>query len=883
MSTCKLEMEFLSSAPFADNLPTWHRPTSLVCFTPLILYLCFALPPIRLTVVTMKLSFNGLSRPLDDSGNPEDLSLNFTAADGGKILYRICDFGTQSEHFGVAQMVDLAPKGGSIPFMRDNKLEYILRVSHYRPQSNLYSRATDFSTRNGSNNLRRRTNYGGCTAPLDIAKEQDMFLVLDVDGLYMAGQQLDIVRGYRRAVLTPNVVEFKRLSEQVGIDPNTPPEEHASSVSKAPGGVTILQKGRSDVIATNTEGEQTEVVVVDTPGGMKRCGGQGDILSGSVGAFLAWAKCYEWAFEKGGRSVVTQDMLKEIGGAFAKIFGSMNQSIPLSSGDNESHSSAVSVKKIPTKPIDGLNIWPAQEHYTENFVQSIFDAVPLSGSTLVIGGDGRFYSPEVVQIILKIASANDISKVIIGKDGILSTPATSNIICKYKANGGILLTASHNPGGPNADFGIKYNVDNGGPAPEGITEKIFARTKTISSYKVSIIDSVKNYPELLEAIFDFGLIKSFLTSHKSDFKVLFDGLHASPGRTRRRFFLILWTSQSRPSRTVSLLPISAEDTQTPISRMHSAHSLVEAVERGKISFGAASDGDGDRNMIYGVGAFVTLADSVAIIADWAEVIPYFKKGGVKGLARSMPTSAAIDLVAKSKGLEYFEVPTGWKFFGNLMDAGRLSICGEESFGTGFDHIREKDGCLFVTTLWLGCSATDILGTAWLNIIAAANEQDKSGKLWGIREILNRHYAKYGRSFFSRYDYEEVPSEGAQKLVDHVNELIKSSSFSGKLYTSSATGTSFTVGNAYNFDYTDPIDKSVSKNQGQVVTFSDGSRVVWRLSGTGSQGATVLIDVALEISNLKQFLGREQPTVITVSALPLFSLRREDYIDRMSCQ
>jgi len=241
----------------------------------------------------------------------------------------------------------------------------------------------------------------------------------------------------------------------------------------------------------------------------------------------------------------------------------------------------------------------------------------------------------------------------------------------------------------------------------------------------------------------------------------------------------------------------------------------------------------------------------------------------------MPTSAAIDLVAKAKGLEYFEVPTGWKFFGNLMDAGRLSICGEESFGTGSDHIREKDG------LWAVI--------AWLNIIAAANEQDKSGKLWGIREILNRHYAKYGRSFFSRYDYEEVPSEGAQKLVEHVNELIKSSSFSGKVYTSSATGTSFTIANAYNFDYTDPIDDSISKNQGQVVTFSDGSRVVWRLSGTGSQGATVrmyveryvapeageqelsrdtgeglqaLIDVALEISDLKRFLGRDQPTVIT---------------------
>jgi phosphoglucomutase len=564
----------------------------------------------------------------------------------------------------------------------------------------------------------------------------------------------------------------------------------------------------------------------------------------------------------------------------------------------------MSIKEISTKPFDGQKPGTSglrkrvkifqQEHYTENFVQAIFDAIPLSASTLVIGGDGRFYNPEAVQIILKIASANGVHKVIIGQNGILSTPAASNVIRKYKANGGILLTASHNPGGPNADFGIKYNVENGGPAPENITEKIFACTKTISSYKVleaspvdlsklgdttygslkvSIIDSVKDYVELLETIFDFKLIKSFLTSHKSDFKVLFDGLHGVTGPYAKGIFL---DTLGLPEASIqNCVPSPDFGGGHPDPNLTYAHSLVEVVERDKIPFGAASDGDGDRNMIYGAGAFVTPSDSVAIIADWADVIPYFKKGGVKGLARSMPTSAAIDLVAKSKGLEYFEVPTGWKFFGNLMDAGRLSICGEESFGTGSDHIREKDG------LWAVI--------AWLNIIAAATEQDKSGKVWGIREILNRHYAKYGRSFFSRYDYEEVPSEGAQKLVDHVNGFIKSPSFSGKQYTSSATGTSFTVANAYNFDYTDPIDKSVSKNQGQVVTFADGSRVVWRLSGTGSQGATVrmyveryvapeagekelgrdageglqaLIDVALEISNLKQFLGRDQPTVIT---------------------
>ncbi|KAH9967267.1 phosphoglucomutase [Russula dissimulans] len=564
----------------------------------------------------------------------------------------------------------------------------------------------------------------------------------------------------------------------------------------------------------------------------------------------------------------------------------------------------MSAKEIPTKPFDGQKPGTSglrkrvkvfqQEHYTENFVQSIFDAIPLSGSTLVIGGDGRFYLPEVVQIILKIASANGVSKLIIGKDGILSTPAASNIIRKYKANGGILLTASHNPGGPNADFGIKYNVENGGPAPENITDKIFAKTKSISSYKVleapavdlsklgdttygplevSIIDSVKDYVELLQTIFDFELIKSFLESRKADFKVLFDGLHGVTGPYAKA---ILLDTLGLPSSSVQNCEPSPDfGGGHPDPNLTYAHTLVEAVEKDRILFGAASDGDGDRNMIYGAGAFVTPSDSVAIIADWAEVIPYFKKGGVKGLARSMPTSAAIDLVAKAKGLEYFEVPTGWKFFGNLMDAGRLSICGEESFGTGSDHIREKDG------LWAV--------VAWLNILAAANKQDESGKLWGIREVLNRHYAKYGRSFFSRYDYEEVSSEGAHKLVDHLNGLINSSSFPGTSYASLGTGISFKVAKAYNFDYTDPIDKSVSKNQGQVVTFTDGSRVVWRLSGTGSQGATVrlyaeryvapeagekelardtgeglqaLIDVALDLSDLKQHLGRDQPTVIT---------------------
>jgi len=304
-----------------------------------------------------------------------------------------------------------------------------------------------------------------------------------------------------------------------------------------------------------------------------------------------------------------------------------------------------------------------------------------------------------------------------------------------------------------------------------------------------------------------------------------------------------------------------------------ARSLVDAVEKNNIQFGAASDGDADRNMIYGKGAFVTPSDSVAIIAHWADTIPYFKNG-VKGLARSMPTSKAIDLVAQKKGFEYFEVPTGWKFFGNLMDAGRLSICGEESFGTGSDHIREKDG------LWAV--------VAWLNIIAAANK-DSPNKLIGINDLLHEFYSIYGRSFFSRYDYEDVSSEGANALVDHLNQALKSGSLDKSVHVSASTSTKFTVSGLYNFEYKDPIDHSVSKNQGQVITFTDGSRVVFRLSGTGSQGATVrmyveryvpadagavelakptteglksLIEVALEISKLKEFLRRDQPTVIT---------------------
>ncbi|KAA1119658.1 Phosphoglucomutase-2 [Puccinia graminis f. sp. tritici] len=532
-----------------------------------------------------------------------------------------------------------------------------------------------------------------------------------------------------------------------------------------------------------------------------------------------------------------------------------------------------------------------QANYTENFIQAILDGMPepgAKGSTLVVGGDGRYYSPECIQKIIKLAAGNQVKHLIIGHKGILSTPAVSNLIRKRKADGGILLTASHNPGGPNADFGIKYNVSNGGPAPEGVTDKIYEITKTLKSYKMielpevdllklgpqnlgpislEIVDSVADYLVLLKSIFDFDSIKAYLHGSPPPLKVLFDGMHGVTGPYGQAIF-------------VETLGLSADSIQNCVSspdfngghpdpNLTYAHELVARVDKENIGFGAASDGDGDRNMIYGKDAFVTPSDSVAIIADWAqEAIPYFKDG-IKGLARSMPTSGAIDLVAKAKKLEVFEVPTGWKFFGNLMDAGRLSICGEESFGTGSDHIREKDG------LWAV--------VAWLSILAAA---EKRGIKNGIKGVLQDHYKKYGRSFFSRYDYEEVDSAGASKMMAHIELAFGKGDFIGSSLSSETSSTSFKVKEAGNFSYTDPIDKSVSKGQGLFVKFADGSRIVYRLSGTGSAGATIriyvekyskneeeydqdtqvglkpLIEVALKLSKLQEFTSRDKPTVIT---------------------
>ncbi|KAK6907727.1 phosphoglucomutase [Kwoniella mangroviensis CBS 8886] len=533
-----------------------------------------------------------------------------------------------------------------------------------------------------------------------------------------------------------------------------------------------------------------------------------------------------------------------------------------------------------------------QEHYTENFIQATLSAIPggPEGKTLVVGGDGRYFSPEAVQIILRIGAANGIKHIILGQNAILSTPAVSALIRSLKTDGGILLTASHNPGGPDNDFGIKFNISNGGPAPEEVTNAIHKITETIKEYKqinlpdldlsktgefthgpikVTIVDPVSNYIKLLKDIFDFDLIKNWLHTTSPKPTVLFDALNGVTGPYGRAIFVDeLGLDESSIQNCV---PKPDFGGSHPDPNLTYAHELVERVEKENIEFGAASDGDGDRNMIYGKGAFVTPSDSVAIIADWAEkAIPYFKSG-VKGLARSMPTSGAIDIVAKDKGLEVFEVPTGWKFFGNLMDAGRLSICGEESFGTGSDHIREKDGVWAIV--------------AWLSILAAANKE-KPGS--GINDVLLQHWKKYGRSFFSRYDYEECESEGAEAMMDHLRKLFASSDFVGQSLKATSSDTLFKVKEADDFSYTDPIDGSVSKKQGLYIKFEDGSRIIFRLSGTGSSGATVrlyvekyskneseygldaqdglkpLIEVALATSKLKEFTKREKPDVITHS-------------------
>lgn len=515
-----------------------------------------------------------------------------------------------------------------------------------------------------------------------------------------------------------------------------------------------------------------------------------------------------------------------------------------------------------------------QPNYAENFIQSIFDSLEdFAGKTLVIGGDGRFYNREVIQKAIKMAAANGFGKILVGKGGILSTPAASHVIRKFQAFGGIILSASHNPGGPTEDFGIKYNIGNGGPAPERITDAIFQRSRVIESYRivdaddvdldaigitvvdgmaVEVIDPVADYAVLMEELFDFGAIRNLFGL---GFRMVFDAMSAVTGPYAKE---IIEGRLGAPAGTVrNFIPLPDFGGHHPDPNLVHAKELYDEMMAGEAApdFGAASDGDGDRNLVIGKGIFVTPSDSLAILAANAHLAPGYSKG-IAGIARSMPTSAAADRVAEKLGIGMYETPTGWKFFGNLLDAGKVTICGEESAGTGSNHVREKDG------LWA------VL--LWLNILAVRGES--------VMDIVTQHWATYGRNYYSRHDYEEVDSDAANGLV---------AALRARLATLPGTKIGdLVVTEADDFSYLDPVDQSVSNNQGVRILFEGGSRVVFRLSGTGTSGATLrvyieryepdasrhdletqgaladLIAAAESLADIRTRTGRDAPSVIT---------------------
>ena len=514
-----------------------------------------------------------------------------------------------------------------------------------------------------------------------------------------------------------------------------------------------------------------------------------------------------------------------------------------------------------------------QPNYVENFIQSIFDSLEgFAGETLVIGGDGRYYNREVIQIALKMAAANGFGRVLVGQGGILSTPAASNVIRKYKAFGGIILSASHNPGGPTEDFGIKYNIGNGGPAPEKITEAIFARSKAISEYRildapdldldavgtqtlgemmVEVIDPVADYAELMEELFDFPALEAMFAG---GFRMAFDAMSAVTGPYATE---ILERRLGAPAGTVrNGTPLPDFGGHHPDPNLVHAKALYdEMMGADAPDFGAASDGDGDRNLVIGRGIFITPSDSLAMLAANAHLAPGYA-AGLKGIARSMPTSAAAERVAEKLGVGMYETPTGWKFFGNLLDAGLATICGEESAGTGSNHVREKDG------LWA------VL--LWLNILAARQEPAKA--------IAEAHWREYGRNYYARHDYEGIDTEAANGLMNALRAKLDD--------LPGTTVGPLTVGAADDFAYHDPVDGSTSSHQGIRILFEGGSRVVFRLSGTGTSGATLrvyieayepptgnlglpvadaladLIAAAESLASIRERTGRSEPDVIT---------------------
>ncbi|HWI11957.1 MAG TPA: alpha-D-glucose phosphate-specific phosphoglucomutase [Burkholderiaceae bacterium] len=541
-------------------------------------------------------------------------------------------------------------------------------------------------------------------------------------------------------------------------------------------------------------------------------------------------------------------------------------------------------RTVPTAPIAGQRPGTSglrkkvavfrQPGYLENFVQSIFDSLDgFKGQTLVLGGDGRFYNDVAIQTILRSAAANGFGRVLVGRHGILSTPAASCVIRKHRAFGGIILSASHNPGGPDGDFGIKYNTGNGGPAPEKITEAIYANAQKIARYLtvdagdvnlavpgetmlagmvVEVIDPVADHADLLATLFDFDRIGALLRS--GTLRMCFDAMHAVTGPYAHEIFVRRLGASA--DTVMNGVPLPDFGGGHPDPNPTYAEDLIELMfNDGAPDFGAASDGDGDRNMIVGRRFVVTPSDSLAVLAANAHLVPGYA-AGLKGVARSMPTSAAVDRVAAKLGIRCFETPTGWKFFGNLLDAGEVTLCGEESAGTGSDHVREKDGVWAVLF--------------WLNILAVRGVS--------VEQVLRDHWKTYGRNYYSRHDYEGVASAAANDLIAQLRAALPT--LPGRVIEGA------TIASADDFAYTDPVDGSVSSAQGIRIGLADGSRIVYRLSGTGTEGATLrvylerfepdparhavetqqalagLIVLADTLAGIRARTGRDAPTVIT---------------------